>query len=45
MKVEVLKSFEKDIAKINDKSLAKKILAVIEELEAIQSLNDIHNLK
>lgn len=45
MKVEVQKSFEKDIAKVNDKQLARKVLATISELEAYETLSEIPHLK
>ena len=45
MKIVVQKSFEKDIAKVRDKGLALKVLALIEELETIQKLNEIPHLK
>ena len=45
MKVEVQKSFEKDISKIKDKKLAEQIFAVIETLEKCNSLSEINHLK
>ena len=45
MKVDVQKSFEKDISKIRDKKLAEQIFAVIEELENCDSLSEIKHLK
>ncbi len=45
MKVEIRKSFEKDIAKILDANLAMEILSRIEELENGSSLSEVHNLK
>ncbi len=45
MKVDVLKSFEKDIAKVNDKQLARKVLATIDELETYKTLFEIPHLK
>jgi mRNA interferase RelE/StbE len=39
------KSFIKDISKLTDKSLKKKLAGVIETLEAADSLNSIKNLK
>jgi mRNA interferase RelE/StbE len=45
MKVEVQKSFEKDISKIADKALARKVLAVIAELEDAASLMETAKLK
>ena len=45
MKIEVQKSFEKDIAKVSDKSLARKVLDLLKDLEIIESLADIPKLK
>ena len=45
MKVEVQKSFEKDIEKITDKKLAVRINAVIRELENCKALSEIRNIK
>lgn len=45
MKVEVQKSFEKDIEKISNKKLAKQVNAFIEQLENCKSLSEIHNVK
>ncbi len=45
MKLEVQKSFEKDIEKITDKKLAEQISGVIDELEKCNSLSEIRNLK
>ena len=45
MKVEVLNSFEKDIAKIKDKDLALEVFALIEMLEACSNLTTIPKLK
>ena len=45
MKIEVQKSFEKDISKVRIKELAIKVLAVISMLEKVQNLSDIPNLK
>lgn len=45
MKIEVQKSFEKDIEKITDKKLAEQVSLVIEELEKCKSLSDIRNVK
>lgn len=45
MKVDVQKSFEKDISKIRDKKLAKQIFAVIDDLEICNSLSEIKHLK
>ena len=45
MKVEVSKSFEKDISKITDAKLALKLRDLIDELENCKSLGDVANLK
>ena len=45
MKIIVQKSFEKDIAKINDKALAAIVYALIEELENCQNLSKVTHLK
>jgi len=41
MKVEVLKSFEKDIAKVKDPQLANKVLDVIKDIENYNTLFEI----
>ena len=45
MKIEVQKSFEKDILKIKDQAVASKVLSVIEKLEQYNTTLDIPNLK
>ena len=45
MRVEVQKSFEKDIEKVKDKKLAKQISQLIEELENCDTLTHIRHLK
>jgi mRNA interferase RelE/StbE len=45
MKVDVQKSFEKDIEKITNKKLAEQVSIVIQELESCRSLSEIHNVK
>lgn len=45
MNVEFDKSFEKWLSKINDKSLLRKIEKVILQMEAVQSLNQVPNIK
>ena len=45
MKVEVLKSFEKDIPKIKDKNLAIKLNDLLTDLETYKSISEISNLK
>ena len=39
------KTFEKDLRKVRDKTLLRKVKAVIEVVEATQSLDAIANLK
>jgi mRNA interferase RelE/StbE len=45
MKVEFRKTFEKDLRKLNDKSLLAKLKAAIEAVEQADSLDTIPNLK
>ena len=45
MIVEFDKSFEKSLDKLSDKSLFPKIEKIISTLEAIDSLNDLTNIK
>ncbi|MBA2749417.1 MAG: type II toxin-antitoxin system RelE/ParE family toxin [Tatlockia sp.] len=45
MNVEFRKSFEKDLSKIRDAELLQRIQAVIEEVETIDSLLDLTNVK
>jgi hypothetical protein len=45
MKVEVLKSFEKDVSKISDQKLANKVLLIINAIENYETLSEIPNLK
>jgi mRNA interferase RelE/StbE len=45
MKVEVQKSFEKDMRKVSDKDLAAKVLIVISQLEDFQMLSEVPHLK
>jgi mRNA interferase RelE/StbE len=45
MNVEFRKSFEKDLNKIRDADLLQRIQAVIEEVETIDSLIDLANVK
>ncbi len=45
MKVDVLKSFEKDVAKIRDKDLAAEVFSLIEKLETCTTLSAIPKLK
>jgi mRNA interferase RelE/StbE len=43
--VEFRKSFEKDLGKIRDKDLLLRIKAAIEEVESVESLLDLTNVK
>jgi mRNA interferase RelE/StbE len=43
--IEFRKTFEKDLRKINDRSLLAKVKSVIIAVEAANSLDDIANLK
>ncbi len=45
MIIQVKKSFEKDIARVTDKVLARKVLAVIEELENHSAIVEVPHLK
>jgi mRNA interferase RelE/StbE len=45
MKVEFLRSFEKDLGKIRDPALLQKIRATIEDIEAAEGLNSLTHLK
>ncbi|QLE58734.1 type II toxin-antitoxin system RelE/ParE family toxin [Nostoc sp. TCL26-01] len=45
MKVEFRKSFEKDLAKIQDEDLLLRIKTVIEQVETAESLLEISNIK
>lgn len=45
MKVEFRTSFAKDLKKINDKALLKRVAEVIEEAERAKTLTEISNLK
>ena len=45
MRVEFRKTFEKDLRKLNDKSLLAKLKAAIETIEQADSLDAIPNLK
>lgn len=45
MNVEFRKSFEKDLSKIRDVELLQRIQAVIEEVESIDNLTDLNNVK
>ena len=45
MKVEFRKSFQKDLKKIKDSALLKKIKSTIEEIEQAETIQQINNLK
>ena len=45
MKVEFRRTFEKDLKKINEKSLLVKIKSAITSVEEASSLDDVANLK
>jgi mRNA interferase RelE/StbE len=45
MKVEVRKSFEKDIEKITDKKVAEQLTSLLEKLENCNTLSEIRNVK
>jgi mRNA interferase RelE/StbE len=45
VKTEFRSSFQKDLANIKDKQVLQKIKAVIEAVEAAQTLTEIANLK
>ena len=45
MSVEFRKSFEKDLSKIRDVELLQRIQGVIEEIESIDSLKKLSNVK
>jgi mRNA interferase RelE/StbE len=45
MKIQVQKSFEKDISKIGNKDLAAAVLKLIDELENCQLLSEVQHLK
>ncbi|MBF2057544.1 MAG: type II toxin-antitoxin system RelE/ParE family toxin [Cyanobacterium sp. T60_A2020_053] len=45
MKIEFRKSFEKDIKKIKDVKLLRKTQLIIEEIEKLDNLQQINNIK
>lgn len=45
MNVEFRKSFEKDLTNLRDEALLQRIKAVIEEVETVDSLSDVRNVK
>ncbi|PSB16541.1 type II toxin-antitoxin system RelE/ParE family toxin [Phormidesmis priestleyi ULC007] len=45
MNVEFRKSFEKDLSKIRDAELLKRIQAVIEEVESVNNWTNLTNVK
>ncbi len=45
MKIDFKKSFSKDLKKINDKNILKKVKAVIDTIETTPNLMEIKNVK
>ncbi|MBD2041530.1 type II toxin-antitoxin system RelE family toxin [Microcoleus sp. FACHB-672] len=45
MEVEFRKSFEKDLSKLRDEALLTRIQAIILEIEAAESLEEVSNVK
>ena len=45
MKIKFKKSFLKDIEKIKDKNIKRRILKIIEEVKSAEKLKDIKNIK
>jgi mRNA interferase RelE/StbE len=45
VKVEFRKSFEKDLGKIRDRDLLSRIKDVIEEVENVETLLEVNNIK
>ena len=45
MKIDFKKSFSKDLKKINDKNIFKKVKAVIDTIENTPNLKEIKNVK
>lgn len=45
MNVEFRKSFEKDLTNLRDEALLQRIKAVIEEVETVDSLSEVRNVK
>ena len=45
MNVEFRKSFEKDLSKIRDVELLQRIQGIIQEVESLDSLTDLSNVK
>jgi mRNA interferase RelE/StbE len=45
MKIEFRKSFEKDLSKIKNTDLLQRLQAVIEEVDSIDGLADLNNVK
>ena len=45
MKVEYLKSFERDLRRVRDRSLLNRVKAVLNELEDSESLEALSNMK
>lgn len=45
MKIEVRKSFEKDVIKLSDKKLATRLYLLIEQLETCKTISEIKSIK
>ena len=45
MKFETSKKFDKQVYQIRDKSLKKRLLSIIDEIERANSLSVVHNVK
>ena len=45
MKIEIDKSFEKDVSKITDRKVLKNISEIIEDIETCEKIFDIRNCK
>jgi mRNA-degrading endonuclease RelE of RelBE toxin-antitoxin system len=45
MKVKIDQTFRKDLSKLNDKRLEKKVAAIIESIINTNKLNEVKNLK
>jgi len=45
MQVKIDKSFEKDVKKIKERNILKKIANVIREIQHIENISEIKNLK
>jgi len=45
MQIQITKDFAKKFRKVKDKKLAQAILAIITEVQAAETINDINNVK